>query len=108
MAEIEIRTTGELRRNGDVVGQITFARPFIEGDVAGRYADGCDDWFCDCGGDIDEDRISDLTDEVEGLKNDKKTLAADLVKAREENTVLALRVAVLELQLAQAGAAVQP
>lgn len=37
MAEIEIRTSGELMLAGEVIGQITWARPYIERDVAGVY-----------------------------------------------------------------------
>lgn len=39
MAEIEIRTDGELRLAGEVVGQVVWVRPFIERDVAGTYDD---------------------------------------------------------------------
>lgn len=70
MAEIEITTCGELMLAGEIVGRITWARPYIEGEVAGAYeATGMwRDEFGDpmCGGcdDCDRDRLRDAEDAV--------------------------------------------
>ncbi len=45
MSEIEITTTGEVKLCGDVVGRITWMKPFVESDVAGRFSH--DDQFVD-------------------------------------------------------------
>ena len=37
MSEIEITTTGELKLFGDVIGHISWVRPYIESDVAGFW-----------------------------------------------------------------------
>jgi hypothetical protein len=65
MAEIEIRTTGELMLGGNVIGQITFTWPFIEDEAAGVY-DNDQEGGCDCYG----DEIEDLEEERDELKGD--------------------------------------
>ena len=83
MAEIEIRSTGELLLHGDVVGQITWERPFIESDLAGTYDDhgmGYDEfgdaYGCDC--DEKTDEIDQLEDERDELITERDALRDQL------------------------------
>ena len=46
MAEVEITTTGEVKLNGDVVGHITYTRPYVESAIAGVFCTS-DDWDYD-------------------------------------------------------------
>ncbi|MFI0396014.1 hypothetical protein [Paracoccus jiaweipingae] len=70
MAEIEIRTTGELIVNLEVVGRITWAKPLIESEIAGLYDDhgyGYDEWGdpFDCSPcDEKDDLLKDIEDAV--------------------------------------------
>jgi hypothetical protein len=59
MAEIEITTSGEVKLAGDMVGQITWTRPFVEVEVAGVFYIGDDDWGdpFECGGCIERDSL---------------------------------------------------
>lgn len=84
MAEIEIRTTGKLIVNLEVVGQITWAKPLIESEIAGIYDDhgfGYDEWGdpLDCAGcDERDDALSALDTAI----NDK--LVGLLKRVRKE------------------------
>ena len=65
MKALEIRTTGEVLLMGEVVGQISFAKAYVEDDVAGLYWP--EAYGCTSCADHDE-KISDLEDEVAALK----------------------------------------
>ncbi len=68
MAELEIRTTGELMQNGEIVGHIAFAKPFVEREVAGMYwPDDHEDFGREW---ATEEDVTDLEDEIEELKDD--------------------------------------
>ena len=61
MAEIEIRTSGELMLAGEVVGSINWARPYIESEVAGIYDDAGDGLHgIYCQGCVDKDSVLDV------------------------------------------------
>ncbi|AUQ62356.1 MULTISPECIES: hypothetical protein [Phaeobacter] len=84
MAEIEIRTTGELIVNLEVVGQITWAKPLIESEIAGIYDDhgfGYDEWGdpLNC---TPCDEKDDALSELDAAINDK--LAKLLKRVRKE------------------------
>jgi hypothetical protein len=84
MAELEIRTNGEVLQADLVVGQSTFTRPFIERELAGIwFPDGWDDGEgCGCNT-CDEDAISELEEQVDELERNLKAereLVADLRK----------------------------
>ncbi len=77
MTEIEITTTGELKLAGDVVGHITWTRPYVARDVAGVFAfDGCAG--CEC-----------RDDEIAKLKRNAEA-------AKKRTAKLTLRIAELE------------
>lgn len=77
MAEIEIRTTGELIVNFEVVGQITWAKPLIESEIAGIYDECGDPLNCTpC------DEKVDALSELDVAINDK--LAKLLKRVRKE------------------------
>ena len=69
MAEIEITTGGEIKLAGDVVGQITWTRPYVESEAAGVYDDhgyGYDEWGdqYECSGCIERQSLLDLAKEA--------------------------------------------
>lgn len=85
MKELEIRTNGEVLQANMPVGQITFLRPFIEGELAGLWLpEGCD-----------EDSIEDMRDEIDGLEGEVSGLERDLKIERQ--LVADLRKKIAEL-----------
>ena len=88
MAEIEIRTTGELLFAGDVVGQITWIRPYCERDVAGTF-----EVDTDCGCAATADEVEAMTEEISDLEDDfaclKESLEAEKAKVAKLEAALA-------------------
>jgi hypothetical protein len=83
MAEIEIRSTGELLLLGEVVGRITWERPFIESDLAGTYDD--HGWGYDEFGDPFEcSKCEDRADEVEEIEVERDKLIAERDALRDQ------------------------
>jgi len=66
MAEIEITTSGEIKLAGDVVGQITWTRPYVESEVAAVFYIGEEDWGdpYECSGCIERQSLLDLAKEA--------------------------------------------
>lgn len=82
MAEIEIRTTGELIVNLEVVGRIAWAKPLIESEIAGIYDDhglGYDEFGdpLDCSACDERD---DLLEEIEDAVGRVQRLLDDVNK----------------------------
>lgn len=76
MAELEIRTTGELMLHGEIVGRISFLRPFVEREVAGMYwPDDHEDFGREW---ATEEDMTDLEDEIEDLKDDLEKEKAEV------------------------------
>lgn len=86
MAELEIRTNGEVLQADLVVGQITFTRPFIERELAGI-------WFPDG---WDEDSIGEMQEELEQLEDKVDELKRNLKAERELVDDLRKQIAALE------------
>lgn len=80
MAEIEIWSTGELRCEGEVVGRITFLRPFAESEFAGMYwPDDHEDFGREW---ATEEDVSELEDEIEDLKDDLEKERAEVKRLK--------------------------
>jgi hypothetical protein len=94
MFEIEISTTGILSREGLILGQITWAFPYAEIDVAGV-------WFHeDFGG------VRDLKDEVGDLEDEVADLAGEVddLEYKLDNCSGLLKKALAEIATLKGGA----
>lgn len=97
MAEVEITTTGEVKLNGDVVGKITYSRPYVEAEIAGVFdtSDGYqyEPWGCDGCYDleVEKDELECKVDELEGkvieLVDERDALKDALAEAERKGSV---------------------